>query len=101
MKYSPKVDHENYFRDKLMLFPPWREEQTDLLNGHGTYEDHFKDVQENVILAKKQYDANSELHIEVKAAVDTQTLDNFDEVSPNIESVEVNDANTEPAQSTE
>ena len=49
---------------------------------------------------KIEYDAYSQLLNEVEEAVETQTLDNFDKVSPNIESVEVNDAQKEPIQST-
>ena len=36
IKYSQKVDPENYFREQLMLFFPWRNEEVDLLNGHNT-----------------------------------------------------------------
>ena len=100
VKYSQKVDPENYYREQLMLFLPWRTEEIDLLNGHETYEEHFKAVQEKVTSKKMEYDANCELLNDVEVAVEIQTLDNFDDVSPNIESVEANDAQEKPAQST-
>ena len=100
VKYNVKVDPENYFREQLMLFYPWRNEEKDLLNGHDTYEMHFKAVREKIHSVKIEYDANSELLDEVEQVAETQTLNNFDEVSPNIESVEVNDAQNEPVQST-
>ena len=31
VKYNKKKDPENYFREQLMLFVPWRNEQKDLL----------------------------------------------------------------------
>ena len=100
VKYNLKIDPENYFREQLLLFYPWRNEEKDLLNGHETYEMSFKAVSQQIDSVKLEYDANSELLNEVQEAVETQTLDNFDEVSPNIESVEVNDAQNEPVQST-
>ena len=101
VKYSQKVDTENYFREQLMLFHPWRNEEEDLMNGYSTYEEHFKAVSEKIYSTKKEYDANSELLNEVEIAAESQTKDNFDDVSPNIESVEAEDSITEPAPSTE
>ena len=100
VKYNQKVDPENYFREQLMLFYPWRKEETDILNGHNTYEDHFKAVQKTIKLRRKDYDANAELLDKVELATEAQTEVCFDAVSPNVESVEANDAQIEPIQST-
>ena len=43
--YSEKVNPENYYREQLMLFRPWRNERIDLLNGFETFKDHFKAVE--------------------------------------------------------
>ena len=83
-----------------MLFYPWQKESTDLLNGHNTYEDHFKAVQETIKLRKKDYDADTELLDKVELATEAQTEVCFDIVSPNIESVEANDSRNDPIQST-
>ena len=99
VKYNQKVDPENYFREQLMLFYPWRKEETDLLNGHDTYDDHFKAIQETIQLRRKDNDANAELLDKVELATEAQTEVCFDAVSPNIKSVEANDAQTEPMQS--
>ena len=100
VKYSQKVDPENYFREQLMLFFPWRNEKVDLLNGHDTYEDHFKAVSQKIEHTRQEYDASLELLTQIEIAADTQTIDNFDNVSPNIESVEASDALQKPVQST-
>ena len=42
--FSEKVHSENYHREQLMLFFPWRNEEKDLLNGFKTFKDHFKTV---------------------------------------------------------
>ena len=96
VKYNRKVDPENYFREQLMLFFPWRNEDVDLLNGHNTYEDHFKAVSQKIQSKRQEYDASMELLTQIEVAADTLTIDNFDDVSPNIESVEASDAVHEP-----
>ena len=100
VKYSQKVDPENYYREQLMLFYPWRNEDSDLLNGFSTFKEHFEAVREKIKSTKKEYDANSDLLDEVEVAAETHILGQVDGVSSNIESVEANDALNKPVQST-
>ena len=100
VNYNKKVDSENYYREQLMLFYPWRNEERDLLKGHKTYQEHFNIVKQQIQSNKKEYDANSEFLDEVQTAVETQTVDIFDDVCPNIESVEAKDREHEPLLST-
>lgn len=41
VRYSLKTNPENYYREKLMLFTPWRNETSDLLCGHQSFEQSF------------------------------------------------------------
>ena len=54
VKYNQEVDSENYFREQLMLFNPWRNEERDILNGYDTYAEHFKAVSDKVKTTKKE-----------------------------------------------
>ena len=99
-KLSEKVDSENYYREQLMLFHPWRNEEQDFLNGFKTFKDHFKAIEKEIQTKKAEYDASHELLEEIEKAVETEVIDCFDDVCPNIESVEANDAQTEPSAST-
>ena len=94
--YSEKVDSNNYYREQLMLFHSWRDEEKDLLGGYESFRDHYKAVEKQILSKKAEYDANLELHDEVEAAVQAGIQDNFDDVCPNIESVEANDAENQP-----
>ena len=49
VKYNMKKDPENYFREQLMLFVQWRNEQKDLLGSFDTYEAHYYSVQTSLI----------------------------------------------------
>ena len=94
--YSEKVDSNNYYREQLMLFHPWRNEEKDLLGGYETFQDHFKAIGKDILTRKIEYDANLEVHDEIEAAVQTEIQDCFDDVCPNIESIEANDAVSKP-----
>ena len=79
-----------------MLFFPWRNEDKDLLNNHKTYQDHFRTIRERIQLKKIEYDQNSELFKEVELAAETQTIDIFEDICPNIESIEAMDSERKP-----
>ena len=49
VKYNKKKDTENYFREQLMLFVPWRNEQNDLLGTFNTFEAHYKSIQKSLM----------------------------------------------------
>ena len=95
--YSEKVDSNNYYREQLMLFHPWRNEDKDLLGGYETFENHFRALEKDILKKKTEYDANIEVHDEIEAAVQTEIQDCFDDVCPNIESIEANDAVNKPS----
>ena len=82
-----------------MLFYPWRNENEDLLNEYSTYKNYFEAVHEKVESTKREYDVNAELLHKIEVAMETQILDQCDGVSSNIKSVEANDAQKEPVQS--
>ena len=99
VRYNKTTDRENYFREQLMLFFPWRNEESDLLGSFATYEERAKSVFEQISETKKEYDANTELLEKVEQATsESLSIENV-EVSPNIECIEANDAETEPVQS--
>ena len=82
-----------------MLFYPWRDEENDLLNGFKTFKEHFKTVKKEIKAKKIEYDASAALVDKIEEATITKTVDNFDDVSSNIESVEANDALQQPTTS--
>ena len=97
--YNEKVDSNNYYREQLMLFHPWRNEEKDLLGGYETFQDHYKAIKTEIQVKKTEYDANLELSDEVEVAVETEIQHCFDNVCPNVESIEANDAQNKPVSS--
>ena len=62
---------------------------------HKTYQDHFKTMRERTV-EKNECNQNSEVLKEVKCATETQAIDMFDDICPNIESVEAKVSEKEP-----
>ena len=56
VRYSEKTDPENYYREKLLLFLPWRNEQKDLLKGFKSYKDHYDNVRNVIVQTLKKYE---------------------------------------------
>ena len=87
-----KTDSEQFYRENLMLFYPWRNETEDILKNYESYEQHNKAMEHDIISKKQEYNSNNDLVNAIETAMNTETIDNFDQVSPNIENVEAVDS---------
>ena len=97
VRYSEKVDPNNFYREQLMLFHPWRNEHQDLLGDFETHHDYYKHMSKAIQAKRIEYEVNAKLSEEVAEGVNAEEIqNNFQEVFPNVESVEANDAEKEP-----
>ena len=48
VRYNQTKDPENYYREQLMLFMPWRNEQKYLIGSFGTYRAHYNTMKESL-----------------------------------------------------
>ena len=96
VRYNEKVDPNYFYREQLMLFHPWRNENSDLLNGFETYSDHYKHTFKRIQAKRREYEANSKMSEEIEEGVNAEEIIHFEELFPNVESVEANDAEQEP-----
>ena len=84
VKYNKKKDPENYFREQLMLFVPWRNEQKDLLGSFDTYEARYNSVQTSLISKRNEYEHHiEELELARQMMEDEQR--EYDQTAPNAE----------------
>ena len=84
VKYNKKKDPENYFREQLMLFVPWRNEQKDLLGSFDTYEAHYNSVQTSLIPKRNEYEHHiEELELARQMMEDEQR--EYNQTAPNAE----------------
>ncbi|CAC5416142.1 unnamed protein product [Mytilus coruscus] len=98
VKYNYKTDSENFYRERLMLFYPWRNELSDLQCGHETYEKMYLTVSRLLEKKAKQYEANV---IDLEKAIEETEHDcnENDQIAPATQQVEMEDAEIGPTES--
>ncbi|XP_061173536.1 uncharacterized protein LOC133182702 [Saccostrea echinata] len=89
VNYSIKIDSENHFRERILLFHPWRKEQIDI-KGNSTYEEKYNQLKSFIAAKVKKYERNAE-ELE-KAQRQAEEVDvQFDRVAPSTEQTEEED----------
>jgi len=82
VRYNQKTDLENYCRERLLLFIPWRNEISDLLGPGEDHIDNYFNNLDEIELKQDEYEKNSHsIDIAQEQAENEQTLD-FGEVAP-------------------
>ena len=84
VRYNRKRDPENYFREQLMLFVPWRNEQKDLIGSFGTYEAQYNSVQTSLVSKRNEYEHYAE-ELEIARQMMENEERDYDQIAPNAE----------------
>lgn len=69
VRFNKDQASENYFREQLMLFYPWRNDELDLIGAFNSFEDNFKQNEETIQRNKKQYEADKRVIYIVEASM--------------------------------
>ncbi|XP_071176458.1 uncharacterized protein [Mytilus edulis] len=98
VKYNYKTDSENFYRERLMLFYPWRNELSDLQCGHETFEKMYLTVARLLEKKAKQYEGKV---MDLEKAIEEAENDcnENDQIAPAIQQVEMEDAEIGPTES--
>ena len=83
VNYKQKLDPENYYRERLLLYTAWRHEETDLYHGKQTYAEAF-DCMKNMIQHKMAvYEPMAQILREpVEVFENEQISREYDDVAP-------------------
>jgi hypothetical protein len=54
-RFNKDKEPSNYYRAKLMLYYPWRNEDNDIIGGYETYEEHYNNVQHIIKINELKY----------------------------------------------
>ncbi|XP_070184330.1 uncharacterized protein [Littorina saxatilis] len=76
VRFSLESDSENHYREKLMLYIPWRNEDKDIIGGCGTYHERFEQMKETVFEVSSKFETNATA---VDQAVEQVQKDGIDE----------------------
>ena len=84
VRYNKKKDPENYYREKLMLFMPWRNEAKDLLSTFDTYETHYNSIKTSLEAKSNEYEHHVD-ELEIARQTAEAEENSFDQIAPNTE----------------
>jgi DNA replication protein DnaC len=91
VRFNVNTDAENHYREKLMLFLPWRDEGVDLLSGADTFETSFN-MRKSFIKHKiKEYEHNAEQLDAALQMANEDVSDAYDELAPSVQQTEADD----------
>jgi hypothetical protein len=89
-RYSKDSDPTNYYRAKLMLYYPWYNEDTDLLGGYESYEQHYNNVLRDIIANESKYSKADVDDINIDDANHPQHV--WDDLAPGTEHSRLRDS---------
>ena len=84
VRYNQTKDPKNYYREQLMLFMPWRNEQKGLLGSFGTYRAHYNTMKESLEIKINQYERHTE-ELELARQMMEAEEAEYDGLAPNAE----------------
>ena len=84
IRYNKKYIAENYYRERLMLFTPWRNEQKDLISSFDTFEAHYNSLKTSIESKSNEYMHHTE-ELELARQMMADEENAFDQIAPNTE----------------
>ncbi|XP_028418500.1 uncharacterized protein LOC114543885 [Dendronephthya gigantea] len=89
--FNKETQPEKHYRELIMLFTPWRNEQTDLMGNYSCFEEHYLARNEEISKQMEQYAVCSEDLNEIGHHLDECDDDAFDTIAPVTQDVERHD----------
>jgi len=95
VRFNKEKDSVNYYREQLMLYSPWRNEEKDLILNFQTYQESFESQKVNITERREQYEYHSELLDKAMQDIENHDNDDFGNVAPNAQHVNEQDKQAE------
>lgn len=101
VRFHISKDPENHYREQLMFYSLWCNENTDLLRDCETYQERFNQLNELVLCNRQNYEYHSEILDKAMEDLDNDHLENmiYDSVAPNAQHINEQDGATKQKQS--
>ena len=87
VNYNVNREPENHYRERLMLFLPWRNEEQDLYGGYKTYEEHYMAKESLITPIRKKYEKYND---SLDLAIEEVEKDEFDNIYDDIDATILN-----------
>ena len=91
--FNKQVDPDQHYRELIMLFTSWRNEETDLIGNCSSYQEHYLLVKDAIDEQMKQYAICSEDLNDIQEHLNNieESGDNYDLIAPVTQSMEYKD----------
>jgi len=83
VRFNKEKDPENYSREQLMLYTPWRNENKDLIQNCKSYEERYEQLKNTIAQNRRQYDCHAEVLDDAIENAENDELIEFADVAPN------------------
>lgn len=74
VNYNIRTNMELHYRERLMLFLPWRNEERDLYGGYSTYTEHYNAKKEQILPVRLKYEKHNDSLQEAIEQVEAEDL---------------------------
>jgi len=99
VRFNKSTGEEKYYRERLLLLMPWRNEVTDLKANYNTYKDHYEDKTARTDSKCEEYEHYVEALETARQMAENEHDDAFDELAPGSQQVEAETAEEEIVES--
>ena len=82
VNYRKHLDPENFYREKLLLYTPWRYEEKDLYHGQKNYKEAYEIKREIIFLKMKEYEPLSQILKEAEDQLENERQEIFTDIAP-------------------
>ena len=89
VRYNIKTDPDNFYREKLMLYIPWRNEDIDLIAGFPSMKESFLAREQEIVSNSREYEPSSDNVDDIESIVQQVIRD---DIAPSCQQVEAEDA---------
>ena len=91
VRYNKDVDPKNYYRERLMLYLPWRNELRDLCKGYQSFEQFYANVEAVAEQNCQPYECHSSILDQIAKDIPFDDLSEYSVVAPNTQHAEDQD----------
>ncbi|KAJ8048298.1 ATP-dependent DNA helicase PIF1 [Holothuria leucospilota] len=93
VNYNQKTDPENYFRERVMLYVPWRNENKDILQNQDSFEKCFIKNQAQIESKMREYEPHKVIQLDelAQAYLEDNSIDEISQLIPSTEHTEQQD----------
>ena len=95
MRFNKDKNRENFYREQLMLYTPWRDEINDLIQHFATYAERYEKLKFQILQKRKQYEHNTDvLDRALEDLENNGGLCSYSDVAPNTQHTNERDQHT-------